>query len=240
MAGASPNGVRISDLKSRMLDLAQTSVYQIRIVPPPGVVGYLQTQGINYFQDSPNLELLCRAVTLPGSNLETISVNNNYAGVTERMVNRRDFGGTVNCKFYVDRNYLIMDVFEGWHNFITNQLDQNEYKSTAANYRMNFPDSYRGQLYITKFEKDIYGSALQYTMVGAYPLNILSQTLSYDQSGVLELSIDWTYIRYVREKIRYRPEDPSIFDNGVIDFARLNRGIGSDGNTRPGTVRSVS
>ena len=240
MAGVSPNGVRISDLKSRMLDLAQTSVYQIRMVPPPGVISLLSSRGLDFFVDSPDLELLCRQVNLPESSLQTVTIRNNYAGVTEKMVNRRDFSGVLSCNFYVDRDYKIIDIFDTWQDFITNQIDPNEYKNTAANYRMTYPDSYRGQLYITKFEKDAYGRALQYTLIGAYPSRIQSIDLNYNQSQIMELRIDWTFIRYVREKIRYRPEDPSIFDNGVLDFAKLNRGLSTDGNTRPGTVRSVS
>ena len=56
MAGALPNGIRTSDLKSRVLNLAQSSVYQIRLVPPPGVIGFLQSRGIDFYVDAPNIE----------------------------------------------------------------------------------------------------------------------------------------------------------------------------------------
>ncbi len=236
MAGALPNGIRTSDLKSRVLNLAQSSVYQIRLVPPPGVIGFLQSRGIDFYVDAPNIELLCREVTLPTSSLQTFEVYDNYAGVTENMVQRRDFGKSLRATFYVDRDYKVLDIFDGWQDYISNQLSVRDYSSPYASYRMQYPSQYRGTMFITKFEKDAYGVATQYTMVGAYPLDLNVDQLSYDRSNILKIQVSMTYLRYVRENIRWKPENDSIFDNGVIDFARLNRGIDSDGNSRPGTA----
>ena len=236
MAGALPNGIRTSDLKSRVLHLAQSSVYQVKIVPPPGVIDLLRSRGLDYTIDSPNIELLCKDVDLPGSNLQTFEVYDDFAGVTEKMVQRRDHGDSIRMSFYVDVNYKVIDVFEGWMDYITNQIDPNVYKSKAATYRMRYPEQYRGQLFITKFEKDAYGTADTYSFVAAFPSAIKSTPLSYSQSQIMELQVVFTYMRYVREKGQWKPKDNILFDNGAVDFARLNRiGLDSDGNTRPGT-----
>ena len=237
MAGSLPNGIRTSDLKSRILNLAQTSVYQIKLVPPPGVVSYLSTLGFDFYLSAPNIELLCKDLDLPQSKLQTFDIYDNYAGVSEKMVQRRDHGTTFRTSFYVDRNYRVIDVFDGWIDYTTNQTDANLYKSEFATYRMQYPSQYRGQIYVTKFEKDAYGTAEQYTLIGAYPLSINAIPLGYNQSQIMELQVTFSFIRYVREKIRWRPESDDFFNNGVGDFARFNsRGFGTDGNTRPGTA----
>jgi len=237
MAGALPNGIRTSDLKSRILNLAQTSVYQIKLVPPPSVVGYLNTKGVNFYSNITDIELLCKDLDLPQSKLQTFDIYDNYAGVSEKMVQRRDHGATFRTSFYVDRNYRVIDVFDGWIDYITNQTDTNQYKSEVATYRMQYPQQYRGQIFVTKFEKDAYGTAEQYTLIGAYPLSINAIPLGYNQSQIMELQVTFSFIRYVREKIKWKPESDSIFNNGVGDFARFNsRGSGTDGNTRPGTA----
>jgi len=237
MAGALPNGIRTSDLKSRVLNLAQTSVYQIKLVPPPSVVGYLNTKGVNFYSNITDIELLCKDLDLPQSKLQTFDIYDNYAGVSEKMVQRRDHGATFRTSFYVDRNYRVIDVFDGWIDYITNQTDTNQYKSEVATYRMQYPQQYRGQIFVTKFEKDAYGTAEQYTLIGAYPLSINAIPLSYNQSQIMELQVTFSFIRYVREKIRWKPESDSFFDNGIGDFARFNsRGFSADGNTRPGTA----
>ena len=92
MAGALPNGIRTSDLKSRFLHLAQTSVFQVKLNPPAEVKGLLNSRGFNFNQEARDVELLCDSVSLPGTNFQTVNVQNNYAGVTELIVDRRDFG----------------------------------------------------------------------------------------------------------------------------------------------------
>ena len=121
MAGALPNGIRTSELKSRVLNLAQSSVYQIKLNPPAEVKGLLNTRGFNFNLDTSNIELLCDSVALPGNSFQTTDVLNNYAGVTEKIVDRRDFGGGVQMSFYVDRNYKVLDFFEGWIDWMSNK-----------------------------------------------------------------------------------------------------------------------
>ena len=85
------------------------------------------------------------------------------------------------------------------------------YKSRYANYRMSYPNDYRSEVYLTKFEKDVpfAGSRsasyvepkqLQYTFVGAFPESITSMPVSYDGSSLLECNVTMSYIRYVRER----------------------------------------
>jgi len=246
MAGALPNGIRTSDLKSRIMHLAQTSVYQIKMSPPPEVIGLMNTRGFNFNLDSPNIELLCNSVSLPGTSFQTAEVTNNYAGVTEKMVTRRSFDTTMTMTFYVDRNYKVIDFFESWMDWISNQTDNSAYKTEYASYRMNYPVTYRGQVFISKFEKDGYGTANSYTLVGAYPISINSTPLSYSASQIMEYTVNFTFLRYTRDKFKWRQSSNSLLNNAsrvtsevlaaFNSTPNLTRALGDDGSTTPGTA----
>jgi len=246
MAGALPNGIRTSDLKSRIMNLAQTSVYQIKMSPTPEVIALMNTRGFNFNLDSPNIELLCNSVSLPGTSLQTAEVTNNYAGVTEKMANRRSFDTTMTMTFYVDRNYKVIDFFESWMDWISNQTDTSAYKTEYASYRMNYPVTYRGQVFISKFEKEGYGTANSYTLVGAYPISINSTPLSYSASQIMEYTVNFTFLRYTREKLRWRQSSNSLLNNASVvtsevlaafnSTSNLTRTLGDDGSTTPGTA----
>lgn len=246
MAGALPNGIRTSDLKSRIMHLAQTSVYQIKMSPPPEVIGLMNTRGFNFNLDSPNIELLCNSVSLPGTSFQTAEVTNNYAGVTEKMVTRRSFDTTMTMTFYVDRNYKVIDFFESWMDWISNQIDNGAYKTEYASYRMNYPVTYRGQVFISKFEKDGYGAANSYTLVGAYPISINSTPLSYSASQIMEYTVNFTFLRYTRDKFKWRQSSNSLLNNAsrvtsevlaaFNSTPNLTRALGDDGSTTPGTA----
>lgn len=208
MAGARPNAFSTSDLKSRIMNLAQTSVYQVKIQPPSQVINFINKtgRGFDYINDGENVELLCHETTLPGTSLSTTEVTNNYAGVTERMAYRRMYDSTIDMTFYVDKDYSVVEFFEGWVDWIsgmnrpnpTGGDERNVYRSGAANYRFNYPTTYKSPIYVTKFEKNISDAQMTYEFVDAFPLNIISMPISYAQSEVLKLSVSFAYTRYVR------------------------------------------
>ena len=251
MAGALPNGIRTSDLKSRFLHLAQTSVFQVKLNPPAEVKGLLNTRGFNFNQEARDVELLCDSVSLPGTNFQTVNVQNNYAGVTELIVDRRDFGQEMSMTFYVDRNYKVIDFFEGWIDWMSNQINNDGYRSQFAAYRMNYPVTFRGQVFITKFEKEAYGRAAGYTLVGAYPIAISQTPLSYNQSQILKYTVQFNFMRYTRDEFKWKSTSNKLLNN-ISNASRLtsevlaafnsnpnlNQALRNDeeGNTRPGTL----
>jgi len=207
MAGASPNAFKTGALKSKIMNLAQTSVYQVKIQPPPNVLNFLKTErDLDYSQKGENIELLCHQTTLPGTSFSTSEVTNDYAGVSERMVYRRMFDSTIDMTFYVDKAYDVIEFFEGWVDYMSgmnidnpNSGDTREmYRSSAATYRMNYPSSYRTPIQVTKFEKNLTDAQMTYEFVDAFPLNVISIPVSYEQSDVLKMSVSFAYTRYVR------------------------------------------
>ena len=75
---------------------------------------------------------------------------------------RRQYDDNVDFTFYVDHDYKVVDLFEGWINYILDKVmvrDSVTLMQKRANFRMNYPNSYLTNMYILKFEKDVSSSS---------------------------------------------------------------------------------
>ena len=103
---------------------------------------------------------------------------------------------------------------------------------------MTYPEQYRTELYLTKFEKDVSypdefantvaqstperPKQLLYTFVGAFPSSVTSTPVSYGPSDVLRVNVSFSYMRYVRERKNvninpYASANSGLF-SALIDF----------------------
>ena len=211
--------IKTSELKSRILQLAQTSVYQIKLSPPSSVLAHLRQNGFDYAADGENIELLCNSAVLPGSSLNTHDIVGDFQGVSEKMAYRRTYDESVDLTFYVDHDYKVINLFDGWLDYISGKgsgqrLSRNSALKPSANYRMNYPNSYKTNMYIVKFEKDVSPDRgifeddetyqLTYTLVNAFPKTVVSTPISYEGSQILKYSVSMSIQRYVRSVDRIR------------------------------------
>lgn len=211
--------IKTSELKSRVLQLAQTSVYQIKLSPPTDVLSHLRQNGFDYAADGENMELLCNSAVLPGSSLKTHDIVGDFQGVSEKMAYQRMYDESVDLTFYVDHDYKVINLFDGWLDYISGKgsgqrLSRNNALSYAANYRMNYPNSYKTNMSIVKFEKDVSTDRsifeddktfqLTYTLVNAFPKTIVSTPISYEGNQILKYSVSMSIQRYVRNVSRIR------------------------------------
>ena len=204
------NNLSVSKIKANLLNVAQSSLYRMTIPIPSDVRATLNLNNNDY----ENINLLCSEATLPGSSLTTHEVNNDYHGVTEKMAYRRLYDETIGLTFYVDRNYKVIEMLEGWLDYITGIDNKGTYKNPYVSYRMAYPSSYKANMFLTKFEKDHFSrdfsntrgstttsrTVLDYTFVNAFPLSLTAIPVSYDGSEVLKCSASFNFIRYVMEK----------------------------------------
>ncbi len=215
MAIIKPKSRDITQIKNAILRPSLTSHYRVTVggAPPP----VMKLLGVEKDQ----LSLLCSEAVLPGSNLNTMNINDNYTGVTEKHAYRRTFDDRINLTFYVpSNNYLPIRFFEEWHSYIMNE-DQNKLKNSDYNYRCRYPESSTGNgnentgymaqqgLEVTKFERDYAGNYLTYHFVKSYPLSVSAMPVSYDTSNLLKCSVAMTYIRYWIEKSNTAPPPES-------------------------------
>ena len=211
MAGPKPNRINTTTLKSRILNIAQTSVYQVKLQPPGPVQDFLRTSDpdIDYGSDGLDIELLCSDTNLPGQSLATHDVTMDYPGVTEKMAYRKIFDDRIDFTFMVGKEYNVIQFFEGWINYITGQgttFTNEEYVSRSRYYRMNYPRNYKtDNLYISKFEKDVQGYYLTYQFIGAFPISISPTSVSYDASSALNYTASFNYMRYVKTRSEVPP-----------------------------------
>jgi len=230
MAAGTPIHHSISEIKSRILNIAQTSIYHVKFALPESAASFLgnSARGITDRTIS-DIELLCCEASLPGSGLATHDVTNDYHGVSEKMAYRRLYDDSIDLTFYVDRNYNVIEFFDGWINYIVGEgstFSREEYKDSYVHYRMNYPKNYRSTLHIVKFEKDVnIGTSMQYTLVNAFPTNIISMPVSYEQSQLLKCTVSFSFTRYVRERssnsipqIISDPRSPGVVEQNNNNF----------------------
>lgn len=225
MAGIRPENLRTSDIKSRLLNLAQTSLYRLTIPVPSKVSSLASSRGITSF-DVDNISLMCAEANLPGSSLATHDVTNDYHGVSEKMVYRRMYDETADMTFYVDREYKVVDFFESWIDYITGVTNRQTFENPYVNHRVAYANDYKVNFYLTKFEKDHHynGSTrtLDYTFVHGFPISITAMPVSYDQSQILRCNVSFSFIRYTVSRSLDFGQDSGTDNTGLFQKVSSN------------------
>lgn len=209
MAGARFNRIKTTELKSRILNLAQTSVYQVKLTPPEQVIRFISTgdRNFNYILNGNTVEIMCEKTSLPGVNLFTHSVTNDFPGMSEKMAYRKDFDSTIDFTFMVHKNYDVIEMFDGWVDFVAGESTTKDpyLKNNAVSYRMNYPEDYKSDVHITKWEKsnmiEPASRQLEYTFINAFPISITPVEVNYNPSQTLKYSVSMSYTRYVRKRV---------------------------------------
>ena len=211
MATPSPTKRKLSDLKATILAPALTSHFECHFNPPPAVNSWLGEKqssgsGVTYVGNESFFTLSCSEANLPGSQLATHEILNDFHGVTEKHAYRRQFDDRADFTFYVDREYNVIHLFENWISFIANERRTSSLDigpsidDPNASYRFSFPKEYQTEIFIKKFEKDYKKSrrkTLQYKFMKAFPLSISQMPVSYASSELLKCTVSFAYSRYV-------------------------------------------
>ena len=216
----------IADIKLNLLRPALTSHFAVTIPKPGGGFdGFLASNGITLTSlNRGKLNLLCSEAVLPGSNLATFEINNNFHGVTERHAYRRVYDDRIDLTFYVDAdNYLPIRYFETWMKYIVDESANPQAARGGAGsvnnsyfYRVRYPEGLNGYttdgLTVTKFERD-YKQNLEYKFIRSFPISINSMPVSYDSSSLLKCTVSMSYIRYVLTQGSAAASNPATQSN---------------------------
>lgn len=207
-----------SEIKSNLLRPSLTSTYNVYFnasqllsltdsFTKASASEFLKNRGV-IGNPAELLTISCSEASLPGSSLATHEINNDYTGVTERHVYRRLYDDRASFTFYVDSNYQIIKFFETWMSWIVGEDQYTEQSKRTYNYRVKFPNDYRVNMHIQKYERD-YGKSgskyVDYTFIDAYPIDITSMPMSYDSSNLLKCTVSFVYTRYYMENILTAP-----------------------------------
>ena len=177
----------VAEIKSALLRLSLTSKFSVSITSP--------SDG----ETSVEFNMSCSEASLPGVSLNTQEITGDRHGVTERNAYRRMYDDRIDLTFYVEgEKYTQIRYFETWVNFIVGDDERNVRASSRYDYRVKYPEEYKKDMRITKFEKDD-GLSLTYTFRDAYPIAINSMPLSYSSTDLLKCTVSMTYLRYIVE-----------------------------------------
>ena len=172
-------------------------------------------------------------VTLPGATFDMSEEMGARQGTIERFGTRRIFA-PLSITFYVDREFKVIRLFEEWMNFMNpihnkegrykgNVQGQREYRDRNSYYKFRYPDTYKRNIVVTKFDKAFYGDStlsftsrinrgnpndtqisqgfvpqeiLCYDFIDAFPHNLVAIPLSYDGSTITKVTVEFQYLRY--------------------------------------------
>ena len=221
--------------------------------------GVLGNQVLNGGQalNSLRYEFMCNETSLPGISMTLAEETGSRQGIVERFPVRRDFP-EITMTFYVDAEYGIIRLFEEWLNFI-NPLYNTKGRLTRGNprggvgqmsdnqfFRFRYPETYKRDVAITKFERDIHvdnstrgitrtPNMLTYKFINAFPTNLTALPVTYEGSTITKTTVTFNYDRYVilnhfgTGQNNY--QDQNTTDNGesvlaapTISWANLNNG----------------
>lgn len=154
-----------------------------------------------------DINFLAYEAVLPGTSYETGQVFGDRQGITEQYPIKRVYP-PVDVSFYVDGDYKVLRFFESWMGAISPNKGKDG--STDSYVKFNYPNTYETEVIITKFERDFRDkgqrlvkggeyrmpSMCMYTLKNAYPANIISVPVSYDQNSVLRTTVTFNYDVY--------------------------------------------
>jgi len=213
--GVTPTHKTVDDLRNTILSPSLTPYFEVQF-PVPSFLSNLNsgsTSPYNY------LTLLCTEAVLPGNNLITFNVDNDYSGVTEKMPHRKVYDQQLQLTFYVNAEedaYYPIRFFESYIAYIAGEdpsdaSSLDKLRNQNYFYRMSYPDEYMiDGLLIKKFEKggefapptkdkvNPVDKQLTYEFIRSYPTAINSMPLSYGSVDVLKCTVTYSYIRYVQ------------------------------------------
>ena len=201
MAETTIKPYNLSVAKSIIGPLAQTNHFLVTFSSlTPTVESYLSNYtGIRNVKSflSRNLGILCSDASLPTSSLATAEVKDNFMGVPQQFAHTR-FYSDFSFSFYIDEDYTLLKIFEGWMEYITSGANTTVNQDHRAYYRrMRYPDSYKcNTMYINKFEKN-YKRTLRYRFVNVFPRNIDPISVSYGAADILKVNVTFNYDRYI-------------------------------------------
>ena len=191
----------MNDAKVKFGSLSLNNQYQVHFAGFNGnVIQYLKfNKRIDNAQDFISREagILCSDASLPASAFATAEVKDNFMGIPQEFAHSRLYTD-IDFTFYVDENYTLLKIFEGWMEYISSGSNPLMRQETKSYYRrMRYPDSYKcNTLFVSKFEKN-YKRALRYQFINAFPKSLSSVPVSYGPADILKVTVSFNYDRYI-------------------------------------------
>ena len=193
--------ITMQDVKEKLGKLSITNQYQVNFSSlKKTITDYLESIGIDNAKEflSRDAGLLCSDASLPASAFATGEVKDNFMGIPQEFAHTRLYTD-IDFTFYVDEDYTMLRVFEGWMDYISSGADADGVGVGQRGFyrRFKYPNDYKcDTMSITKFEKNIERTLL-YEFVNAFPKSITSLPVTYGAADLLKVTVSFNYDRYV-------------------------------------------
>ena len=193
--------ITMQDVKEKLGKLSITNQYQVNFSSlKKTITDYLELNGIDNAKEflSRDAGLLCSDASLPASAFATGEVKDNFMGIPQEFAHTRLYTD-IDFTFYVDEDYTMLRVFEGWMDYISSGADADGIGVGQRGFyrRFKYPNDYKcDTMSITKFEKNIERTLL-YEFVNAFPKSITSLPVTYGTADLLKVTVSFNYDRYI-------------------------------------------
>ena len=193
--------ITMNDAKVKFGSLSLNNQYQVHFAGFNGnVIQYLKfNKRIDNAQDFISREagLLCSDASLPASAFATAEVKDNFMGIPQEFAHSRLYTD-IDFSFYVDDDYTMLNIFEGWMDYISSGAEREVADFQKPFYRrMRYPDTYKcDTMFISKFEKNAK-RVLRYQFINAFPKSITPIPVQYGSADLLKVNVSFNYDRYV-------------------------------------------
>jgi len=238
---------KIDDIKSKFSTVALDNTYQVVFNHNDFIIKEATKLGFTLEFLNEDLGLYVKDAVLPGSSFGDVEVSGDRQGITERVAFSRIYDD-ITLTFYVDRAYNVLKFFELWNQTINPIFG----RSRAATMRFRYPDEYKCDFLIFKFNKDFFlgddpntfsfasenyrrKTIKTYRVLRAWPYSVASVPVNYDGQAALELSVTFRYDRYTTDLISDTARQElidSLLNVGGIDFVRDPNFVNPDGSPR--------
>jgi len=182
------------------------------------------------------LSLFCSEAVLPGSTIETAEVRGLKQGVVQNYATYRSYPD-VTLTWYSQQDYYTNDIFNAWMEFISpTRIEGGKYgdssrtrRNDAASYRrMKYPSSYKCDMEITAFSKNLleketrleekgspqFPNSITYYLQNLFPTNIVASPLAYGKSELVKTSVTFKYEYYYVDRTSRSGETFKVSDSG--------------------------
>ena len=193
--------ITMQDVKEKLGKLSLTNQYQVNFSSlKKTITDYLESLGIDNAKEflSRDAGLLCSDASLPASAFATAEVKDNFMGIPQEFAHTRLYTD-IDFTFYVDEDYTMLKIFEGWMDYISSGADADGIQPGQRGFyrRLRYPNDYKcDTMSITKFEKNL-GRTLLYEFVNAFPKSLTSMPVNYGAADILKVTVSFNYDRYV-------------------------------------------
>ena len=193
--------ITMQDVKEKLGKLSISNQYQVHFSSlKKTITDYLEIIGLDNAKDflSRDAGILCSEASLPASAFATGEVKDNFMGIPQEFAHTRLYTD-IDFTFYVDQDYTLLRIFEGWMDYIASGADTDGVGPGQRGFyrRFKYPNDYKcDTMSITKFEKNL-GRTLLYEFVNAFPKSITPIPVTYGTADLLKVTVSFNYDRYV-------------------------------------------